>query len=216
MFVTLYLSRCNLFRPPWNSPRSWGLTSVNVNLSCWKKARYVTVLFNNWVMLFTVKWKASSILYCMGGIFICHCIDLWWFMGNSTSRQITPEGNILDVQFFKSVIHSVASLTYDQAQNILDNPHDYSTYSKNIVDSVNNLNVLAKYFRERRIEQGDLSFRNFYLSNICFGCLLFRRTDVGVSRSEIQVWWGLIEPFRCHSLPTQGIKRIGWRVDVTS
>jgi exosome complex exonuclease DIS3/RRP44 len=36
--------------------------------------------------------------------------------------EMTHEGNILDVKFFKSVIHSVASLTYDQAQTILDSP----------------------------------------------------------------------------------------------
>ena len=35
---------------------------------------------------------------------------------------ITPQADILDVQFCKSVIHSIAALTYGDAQAMLDNP----------------------------------------------------------------------------------------------
>jgi exosome complex exonuclease DIS3/RRP44 len=36
--------------------------------------------------------------------------------------KITPQADILDVQFCKSVIHSIGALTYGDAQAMLDNP----------------------------------------------------------------------------------------------
>jgi exosome complex exonuclease DIS3/RRP44 len=71
--------------------------------------------------------------------------------------EMTSKGEIVDVSFFKSIIHSVASLTYDQAQSMLDHPTDYSKYQQIIVKSVNELNRLAKIFRHHRIEQGALT-----------------------------------------------------------
>lgn len=70
------------------------------------------------------------------------------------------EANIIDAQFCKAVIRSVASFTYDQAQTILDgkNSYDvYKNYSKElgkseetynqVVTSVRLLNKLAKKLR---------------------------------------------------------------------
>lgn len=71
--------------------------------------------------------------------------------------EISQHGDIIDVTFCKSVIHSVASLTYDQAQKMLDNPLDTSLFNKTIINSVVHLNVLAKMFRMKRIEQGALT-----------------------------------------------------------
>ena len=51
---------------------------------------------------------------------------------------------IIDVNFFKSVIHSVASLTYDEAQAMLDDKSHEDEISK----SVRLLNMLARIFRK--------------------------------------------------------------------
>ena len=63
------------------------------------------------------------------------------------------EANIYDVRFCKSVIHSVASLTYDEAQSMLDVPDDDDTVNR----SVNLLQKLAKILRQRRIDMGALT-----------------------------------------------------------
>eukprot|EP01041_Mallomonas_annulata_P005740 gene5740-11608_t len=70
--------------------------------------------------------------------------------------EMDRDANIIDVQFFKSVIHSVASLTYDQAQSMLDAPTPYK--SDDIVgNSVRSLNTLARILRKRRIDMGALT-----------------------------------------------------------
>jgi len=53
----------------------------------------------------------------------------------------------------KTVIHSVASLTYDEAQAILDS----SSHPDTIATSVIMLNQLARTFRRRRIDEGALT-----------------------------------------------------------
>lgn len=84
---------------------------------------------------------------------------------------------IIDVEFCKSVIHSVASFSYDQAQIILDanekgNVSDVDiitqlgtigaggnriSFNKTIMNSIVLLNKLARKFRSHRIEQGALT-----------------------------------------------------------
>ena len=68
--------------------------------------------------------------------------------------EFTPEGDIIDVSFCKSVIHSVASLTYGEAQAMLDAPSDDP---KSVSMSVQLLNKLAKILRQRRIDMGALT-----------------------------------------------------------
>jgi len=63
------------------------------------------------------------------------------------------EANIYDVRFCKSVIHSVASLTYDEAQSMLDLPDEDDTVNR----SVNLLQKLARILRQRRIDMGALT-----------------------------------------------------------
>jgi exosome complex exonuclease DIS3/RRP44 len=63
--------------------------------------------------------------------------------------EIDPEGQIVDVKFMKSVIRSVASLTYGEAQAMLDDPSTVDEVSA----SVRQLNVFARLFRQRRIDQ---------------------------------------------------------------
>ena len=67
--------------------------------------------------------------------------------------EMDRNAKILDVKFFKSVIHSVASLTYDEAQAMLDDRSYEDTVSK----SVRLLNMLAKIFRQKRIDEGALT-----------------------------------------------------------
>lgn len=59
--------------------------------------------------------------------------------------------NIIDAKFFRSVIRSVASLTYDEAQAMLDTPDnqigDPNLLSARIMQSVKYLNKLGKLLR---------------------------------------------------------------------
>ena len=84
--------------------------------------------------------------------------------------EMDARGNILgEVRFTKSVIHSVASLTYDEAQQMLDMEDiqadhpalDLKCGGKNnrvvVSDSVRLLNHLAIALRNRRIEEGALT-----------------------------------------------------------
>ena len=63
---------------------------------------------------------------------------------------------VLDVSFHKSVIHSVASLTYDQAQIILDDKsttHDAENdVNYKIGESVKLLNHIAHLLRNKRYQ----------------------------------------------------------------
>lgn len=67
--------------------------------------------------------------------------------------EMDDDANIYDVQFFKSAIHSVASLTYDEAQVMLDTP----TPTDEVNNSVNLLNKLARTLRQSRIDKGALT-----------------------------------------------------------
>ena len=71
----------------------------------------------------------------------------------STLWEFDDEGNIYDVKFCKSVIHSVASLTYDEAQAMLDDPE----HATPVGESVLLLNKLARILRQRRIDCGALT-----------------------------------------------------------
>eukprot|EP01040_Poterioochromonas_malhamensis_P023159 gene23159-28308_t len=64
------------------------------------------------------------------------------------------EANIIDVQFGKSIIDSKASLTYDQAQVIIDTHNEVESP---LQTSIKNLNKLAKILKKRRLEAGALT-----------------------------------------------------------
>ena len=67
--------------------------------------------------------------------------------------EMDDDANIYDVRFCKSAIHSVASLTYDEAQVMLDTPAP----KDKVNHSVNLLNKLARILRQRRIDMGALT-----------------------------------------------------------
>jgi len=70
--------------------------------------------------------------------------------------EVTPEAEILNVDFKKSVIHSIAALTYQQAQSFIDQP-DCQSDDDPQVGAVKRLASLARKFRKKRIEAGALT-----------------------------------------------------------
>ncbi|GFH54366.1 exosome complex exonuclease DIS3/RRP44 [Chaetoceros tenuissimus] len=68
--------------------------------------------------------------------------------------EVTPEADIVDVQFKKSIIHSIAALTYQQAQGMIDQPDDETDIK---ASAVKRLNSLARILRKRRIDTGALT-----------------------------------------------------------
>jgi exosome complex exonuclease DIS3/RRP44 len=68
--------------------------------------------------------------------------------------EVTPDAHIINVDFTKSLIHSIAALTYQQAQTMIeqkDDPQDIQACA------VKRLASLARKFRQRRIEAGALT-----------------------------------------------------------
>ena len=59
---------------------------------------------------------------------------------------------VIDVKFSKSVIRSKASLTYQKAQEIIDDKKDNSE----LAISIRNLNLIARHFRKKRMGSGAL------------------------------------------------------------
>lgn len=85
---------------------------------------------------------------------IARLIDIHWCrFAFSVIWEMTASGQIVNVDFCKSIIHSVAGLTYNEAQLMLDDPNVHDTKSQ----SVRQLNDLAKIFRQRRMDAGALT-----------------------------------------------------------
>lgn len=68
--------------------------------------------------------------------------------------EVTPAADIVDVQFKKSIIHSIGALTYQQAQGMIDQPDDENDIK---ASAVKRLNSLARILRRRRIAAGALT-----------------------------------------------------------
>ncbi|KAJ2087906.1 exosome catalytic subunit dis3 [Coemansia sp. RSA 986] len=67
--------------------------------------------------------------------------------------ELDSEANIVDVTFHKSVIHSKASLSYEEAQNRIDD----LAMKDSITNNIRLLNSLAKKLRKRRMDAGALT-----------------------------------------------------------
>ncbi|KAJ2556022.1 exosome catalytic subunit dis3 [Coemansia sp. RSA 1933] len=67
--------------------------------------------------------------------------------------ELDADANIVDVAFHKSVIHSKASLSYEEAQNRIDDP----AMDDSITNNIRLLNSLAKKLRKRRMDAGALT-----------------------------------------------------------
>ena len=70
--------------------------------------------------------------------------------------EVTPQADVVDVEFHKSIIHSIAALTYQQAQSLIDKP-DKDCKDDIQAGAVKRLAVLARKFRQRRIDAGALT-----------------------------------------------------------
>ena len=70
--------------------------------------------------------------------------------------EVTPDADIVDVEFKKTIIHSIAALTYQQAQSLIDKPDD-SCKNDIQAGAVKRLASLARKFRSRRINAGALT-----------------------------------------------------------
>lgn len=68
--------------------------------------------------------------------------------------EVSPDAEIIDVDFQKSIIHSIAALTYQQAQSYIDQPEDDGDIQ---AGAVKRLASLARKFRKRRIDAGALT-----------------------------------------------------------
>lgn len=67
--------------------------------------------------------------------------------------EMTHDAEIVNTSFMKSVIESRASLTYGEAQMIIDDPNR----SDDIAKSLRGLNKLAKILKQKRIDKGALT-----------------------------------------------------------
>ncbi len=68
--------------------------------------------------------------------------------------EVTPSAEIVDVEFKKSIIHSIAALTYQQAQGMIDQADNEDDIQ---AGAVKRLASLARKFRKRRIDAGALT-----------------------------------------------------------
>jgi len=68
--------------------------------------------------------------------------------------EVTPDAEIVNVEFKKSIIHSIAALTYQQAQSLIEQPADNNDIQ---AGAVKRLALLARKFRQRRIDAGALT-----------------------------------------------------------
>ncbi|KAJ1551141.1 exosome catalytic subunit dis3, partial [Nowakowskiella sp. JEL0078] len=97
--------------------------------------------------------KRIDMLPSLLGTNLCslHCnVDRLAF---SVIWQMTPEAEIINVRYTKSVIRSRASFTYDEAQARLDDPKSKDSISMGIKQ----LNTLAKKLRQKRVDDGALT-----------------------------------------------------------
>jgi exosome complex exonuclease DIS3/RRP44 len=69
--------------------------------------------------------------------------------------EVTPDAEIVDVDFKKTIIHSIAALTYQQAQALIDQPKDGGSDIQ--AGAVKRLASLARKLRAKRIEAGALT-----------------------------------------------------------
>eukprot|EP00037_Helgoeca_nana_P036307 m.10789 g.10789 ORF g.10789 m.10789 type:complete len:1012 (+) comp7149_c0_seq1:34-3069(+) len=70
----------------------------------------------------------------------------------STVWEMTPDAEIVKVEFFKSVIKSKSAMMYSEAQLRIDDATDQT----DLTQSLRSLNRLAKLLKKRRIEAGAL------------------------------------------------------------
>ncbi|XP_071531275.1 exosome complex exonuclease RRP44 [Panulirus ornatus] len=66
--------------------------------------------------------------------------------------ELTPQAEVLSSRFCKSIIKSRGELSYEQAQQRIDDPN----MQDNVTNSLRNLNMLAKQLKTKRVNAGAL------------------------------------------------------------
>ncbi|CAJ1966897.1 unnamed protein product [Cylindrotheca closterium] len=70
--------------------------------------------------------------------------------------EVTQDAEIINVDFKKSIIHSIAALTYQEAQTYIDQPNNKKEDDPR-VSAVKGLASLARLFRKKRLDAGALT-----------------------------------------------------------
>ncbi|KAL3943490.1 MAG: hypothetical protein SGBAC_002455 [Bacillariaceae sp.] len=70
--------------------------------------------------------------------------------------EVTPDAEIINVEFKKSLIHSIAALTYQEAQTYIDQPENKKEDDPR-ASAVKGLASLARLFRKKRLDAGALT-----------------------------------------------------------
>ncbi|ORX84255.1 RNB-domain-containing protein [Anaeromyces robustus] len=102
--------------------------------------------------------------------------------------ELTPEAEIVNVHFTKSVIRSKASLTYEEAQN----RNDDLRMTDNISKSIRILNNLAKKLKKKRINNGALTLAS---PEVRFNLENDSQDPVDVEMKELKETNALVEEF---------------------
>ncbi|RKP12857.1 hypothetical protein BJ684DRAFT_10893 [Piptocephalis cylindrospora] len=102
--------------------------------------------------------------------------------------EMTPDAQIVGVEFTKSVIASKASLTYEEAQLRIDDPSKEDAVTKGI----RVLNILAKKLRARRMERGALTLAS---PEVRFALENDSQDPVDVEMKEMKETNALVEEF---------------------
>ena len=102
--------------------------------------------------------------------------------------ELTPQAEIINSEFFKTVIHSKASLTYAQAQMMIDDVNR----NDDLTIGLRNLNKLAKILKQKRIENGALKLES---SEIRFNLDSETHDPIDVQAKELKETNSMVEEF---------------------
>ncbi|RKO83334.1 hypothetical protein BDK51DRAFT_5378, partial [Blyttiomyces helicus] len=102
--------------------------------------------------------------------------------------EITPDADIIDCKYTKSVIRSKASFTYDEAQARLDDP----TKKDPVSLGIKALDALAKKLRAKRIKNGALTLAS---PEVRFKMETDSQDPVDVEMKELKDTNALVEEF---------------------
>jgi exosome complex exonuclease DIS3/RRP44 len=116
---------------------------------------YLLLLLLFWCLVLDkdiIEWSNLSLTphvsFCLFFSFLRFAFSVLW--------EVTPDADIVDVEFKKSIIHSIGALTYQQAQTLIDTP-DGKADDEIKAGAVKRLNSLAKKFRAKRLDAGALT-----------------------------------------------------------
>ncbi|OZJ01556.1 hypothetical protein BZG36_05343 [Bifiguratus adelaidae] len=102
--------------------------------------------------------------------------------------EMTPDAEVISVEYTKSVIRSKHSFTYEEAQNRIDDPN----MADELTQGVRLLNSLAKKLRKRRFDNGALTLAS---PEVRFSLERDSQDPVDVEMKELKETNALVEEF---------------------